>query len=613
MMARLPGGWTAAPVLQALVWAVLIAVALAFPAAHYLFELQYQRGTLASETQTRAVIIGQRVVANPQLWSFQGLRIEEDLGNDLPVSGTDDRRAVLDSERQVIARNKDAEPLRWPVIRHEEPLYDNGRIAGWVQLERSLRDAVKRTLELALVSVAAAVLLAWLVSHFALRRLRQIENELAHKAFHDDLTGLRNREAFRRDTVKALDAAARDDGRLAVLYIDLDRFKSIHDSFGHEAGDEALRGVAQRLRASVRPGDVVARLSGDEFAILLRNPRAEPMRLAEKLLQAFKEPFSIGGRPWHLGCSVGVALYPDHGGDPDRLLARADSAMLHAKASGRGAVSAYFAGTETSALERIQLEEDLRNALDRQQFLLHYQPLVDLASGQLKGVEALLRWQHPDRGLLLPAEFIPTLEEISQIQAVGRWVLLEACRQMRKWLDAGLSIDLVAVNVSPLQFARQAEFVDVVHEALTVSRLPAAHLQLELTEGTVMANSARSLATLQELRQIGVSLAIDDFGTGYSSLSYLRSFPVSVLKVDRSFVADMVSSPQNASIVKAIVQMAHSLDLRVTAEGIETEEQEQALRDLGCCSGQGFGLGRPMPADALGLRLGPRWAMAAWA
>jgi len=458
---------------------------------------------------------------------------------------------------------------------------------------------VLRSLGLAALSLLLGSVVALLLTRLPLRRLRRVEDELEHKAYHDALTGLYNRDAFRRLMASAVALARRDGRSLAVLFIDLDRFKSINDSLGHDAGDAALRGVAERLRAGVRTGDVVARLAGDEFAILMEAPQADADRLAGKILDCFEAPFMIGGRQWHLGCSVGVALYPQHGEDPDRLLACADIAMLNAKAGGRSASRLYHDAMEEGVLRRVQIEEDLRGALERGEFLLHYQPLIDLASGTVKGSEALLRWQHPRRGLVPPVEFISTLEETGMIHAVGQWVLDEACAQMRRWLDEGLTLRQVSVNVSPRQFARQEDFVDGVRSALQRTRLDGEHLQLELTEGTLMINSVQSQQLLSQLRQLGVELAIDDFGTGYSSLAYLRSFPVSVLKIDRSFVRDMLVSEGHASIVKAVVQMAHSLNMTVTAEGIETEPQQRALEALGCDTGQGYKLGRPMPAQAL--------------
>ncbi len=598
-MSKLLRRWTAASVLQWVVWGAVLLLALALPASQFAFALQFHRGSLAADATSRAYVVGQRVAANPQLWTFEVARLHEGLVQDLLAESREDHRVIRGPDGATLTDNARPAELPWPMLVHREPLHDNGRVVGQVELHRSLRADLQRATVTGIVCLTIGVALAWVLARLPLARLHSVERELEHKAYHDNLTGLYNRDAFRRLLAEAVALARRDKLKLAVLFIDLDRFKSINDSFGHDAGDEALQGVAERLSASVRADDVVARLSGDEFAILIEAPQGGASVLAEKVLERFKAPFSVGGRQWHLGCSIGVAEFPGNGDDPDRLLACADTAMLHAKASGRNASRVYHDAMEESVMRRMQIEEDLRGALERREFVLYYQPLLDLSSGRLKGCEALLRWQHPQRGLVPPGDFIATLEEMGMIHAVGKWVLEEACGQMRRWLDAGAALDVVAVNVSPLQFARRSDFVDHVRQALVTAGLAPARLQLELTEGTLMANSDQSLTVLSELRALGVTLAIDDFGTGYSSLAYLRSFPVSVLKVDRSFVRDMLTEPRNANLVRAVVQMAHSMGLSVTAEGIETEAQCEALRALGTDTGQGYGLGRPMPAQAL--------------
>ena len=591
--------WTAAAILQWLAWGTVMLLSLAIPASQYASAEHFHRGSLAADAMARAFTLGQRISANPQMWFYEAYRLQEGVAQDLLPESRADYRVVIGADGTVLADNVRSAALPTPVLVHREALYDSGRVVGHVELRRSLRKDLRDAAITGGICLAVGLALAWLLTRLPLARLRRVERELEHKAYHDDLTGLYNRDAFRRLLAEGVELARRDRRRLAVLYIDLDRFKSINDSLGHDAGDEALKAVADRLRASVRSSDVVARLSGDEFAILIEAPPVASPALADKVLERFAAPFVVGGRQWHLGCSVGVAEFPDNGDDADRLLGCADTAMLHAKASGRNGSRVYHDAMEESVLRRLQIEEDLRGALERREFVLHYQPLVDLRTGRLKGCEALLRWQHPQRGLLPPLDFIGALEEMGLIHAVGMWVLEEACRQMRQWRDAGADIELVSVNVSPLQFARQSDFVDQVRQALAASGLPHGHLQLELTEGTLMADSQQSLALLLELRSLGVTLAIDDFGTGYSSLAYLRSFPVSVLKIDRSFVRDMHLDPRNANLVKAMVQMAHSLDLSVTAEGIETQTQHDALRALGCDTGQGYGIGRPMPADRL--------------
>ena len=594
---------SATTVLQGLVWTLLLVLALTLPLTKGSLDYQYQRGTLRSDLHARAFLVGQRIAANPQFWRFEEFRLREALGRDLLGEGRHDWRAVVDAQNETVVETRARAALQAPVIQERVDLFENGQRAGAVVIERSLRSLVIEVGVLTAVGLLLAVALAILLTRLPLRQLRVVEDELAHKAYHDDLTGLLNREAFRRLLADQVARATRENRRLAVLFIDLDRFKSINDSMGHDAGDEALRGVAGRLRQCVRGQDLLARLSGDEFAILFDAPDSPAQALGDSVLARFQQAFELSGRPWRLGCSVGVALTPDHGTDPDRLLACADTAMLNAKAQGRAACCVYDESMEESVLRRVHLEDELRHALDRREFVLHYQPLVDLRSGAMRGVEALLRWQHPQRGLVSPLDFIPVLESVGLIHAVGQWVLEEACAQMCRWREAGLPLLQVSVNVSPLQFSRQLEFVEAVRVALARSGLPPDRLQLELTESTLMTDSGQSQRMLEELRRHGVELAIDDFGTGYSSLAYLRSFPVSVLKVDRSFVRDMLSSEANASIVKAIVQLSHSLNLSVTAEGIETPAQLSALKALGCSTGQGFGLGRPVAAAVLESQL----------
>jgi len=587
--------FSAVGVLGALVWLLLLLVAIGLPLASFTLHWQFHRGTLTAELQARTYVVGQRVAANPQMWMYEVLRLEESLRQDLLPEGHGDRRTLLDAGGAVLAGTGDGTALAWPLMQLREPLHDNGRIVGWVSLQRSMREPLQQALLLGVVGLVLAVGLALLLTRLPLQRLRSLEQELTHRAFHDDLTGLLNREAFRRLLAGAVARAVRTGDRLVLVYLDLDRFKGINDTLGHEAGDAALRAVADRLREAAGDGGVVARLSGDEFALFFERSSVATEAIAQHLMLAFAAPLTLGLREWHLGCSLGITVCPENGTEADRLLACADTAMLHAKGEGRNASRQYHPSMEERALRRAQIEEDLRQALARGEFVLNYQPLVDLATGRVTGSEALLRWQHPHRGLVPPVEFIPVLEDTGLIHAVGHWVLEQACAQMRRWLDLGLPMQLVSVNVSPLQFARQADFVETVQAVLAATGLPACHLQLELTEGTLMADSAQSQRWLGALGGLGVSLAIDDFGTGYSSLAYLSSFPVSVLKVDRSFVRDMHQSSQNASIVRAVVQMARTLGLSVTAEGIETDAQLQALRALGCHTGQGYGLGRPMP------------------
>ncbi|MFO1219507.1 MAG: EAL domain-containing protein [Burkholderiaceae bacterium] len=604
-MSRLLHHWSATGLLRWTAWALVSLLSLGAPAVAFVLGLQFERGTLVTSAGSRAYAVTQRIAENPQMWRFEGYRLADLLSRSVLASDQRDRRSIEAADGSAIAENQPAGALAWPAIREAMPLHDAGHVVGALVVERSMRPLLYRTAWVGAAALALGITLLVLLTRSPLRALQRAEAELKHKAFHDDLTGLHNREAFRRLLDDAIGRAQEAQAQLAVLYIDLDRFKHINDTLGHDAGDEVLVAVAQRLLSSVRSTDVVARLSGDEFAVLVDGLAggAQAGEIADALLARFEQPFTVRGRDWHLSCSVGLSIYPQHACEADKLLAFADTAMLHAKSSGRSARSLYDERMQESVARRVDLEGDLRGALVRGEFELHYQPLVGLAGGDTIGAEALLRWRHPTRGLVPPLDFIAVLEETGMIHAVGAWVLEEACARMRDWLAAGLPLSRVAVNVSALQFAREAAFVEQVREALQRTGLPARHLQLELTEGVLMSDSERSLALLCELSALGVSLAIDDFGTGYSSLAYLRSFPVDTLKVDRSFVRDMCSDSKDASIVSAIVHMAHSLDLKVTAEGIERADQLAALTQLGCDTAQGYLLGRPMPAADFAARL----------
>ncbi|HEV8231053.1 MAG TPA: EAL domain-containing protein, partial [Thermoanaerobaculia bacterium] len=415
------------------------------------------------------------------------------------------------------------------------------------------------------------------------------EEQVKHLAFHDALTGLPNRLLFNDRLTIALAQAHRTHQKLATLYLDLDRFKVINDSLGHSVGDELLRRVADRLRVSVREEDTVARLGGDEFVILV--PRISTAKDAEtvarKILAAIRLPFAVEERDFFLTTSMGVSLYPSDGVDAEALVQNADTAMYRAKEQGRDNYQLYAPAMSSRAVERLSLENRLRQALQNQELVLYYQPIVDLRDGGVRGAEALLRWRHPERGLLQPATFI-TLAEISGLIApIGRWVLQTACAQIRAWQAMGHSGLTVSVNLSPRQF-QQADLVSQVAEALSANGVEADRLDLEITESSAMENAELTINTLWELRKLGVGISMDDFGTGYSSLNYLKRFPIDRVKLDRSFVQDVVTNSEDAAIVRAVIAMAHTLKLVVVAEGVENENQLAFLRQQRCDEMQGF-------------------------
>ena len=415
------------------------------------------------------------------------------------------------------------------------------------------------------------------------------EEELAHMAHYDALTGLPNRALLQGRLKRAMARADRAQTLLAVLFLDLDQFKEINDSLGHAVGDAVLKETALRLESCLRSTDTVARLGGDEFTILLEDVRSadEISRVADKLLRSIAERANVAGHELHLSTSIGVTVYPLDDQDADTLLRNADLAMYHAKQEGRNNVQFYSHDMSERTEKRVDLLGRLRGAIARNELLLHYQPQVDVRSGVIIGVEALLRWNDPGRGLVMPMQFIPLAEDTGLIVQIGEWVLREACSQAKRWLDAGLGPLAIAVNLSPRQF-RQKNLVQVVSAIVTETGLPPDCLELEITESTVMHRTEEAVASLHALHGLGVQIALDDFGTGYSSLAYLHRFPVHTLKVDQSFVRDIKSDRDDAAIVSTVITLARQLKLKSLAEGVETGAQLSFLRARGCDSFQGF-------------------------
>ncbi len=433
---------------------------------------------------------------------------------------------------------------------------------------------------------------------------RSVALRMAHLAQHDFLTGLPNRVLLTERCTQAIGQANRHKKQVGLLFLDLDFFKRINDSLGHAIGDLLLQSVAERLVAGVRTTDTVCRQGGDEFVILLaeiEQPQ-DATFVAEKLLAAFGLPHQIEGHELHVSLSIGISIYPDDGNNVDSVMQNADTAMFHAKANGRNKYQFFRADMNTSAVRRMAIEGSLRRALGQNEFLLHFQPQIDLASGAMIGAEALIRWQDPELGLVSPGQFVPVAEESGLIVPIGRWVLREACRQVQAWLDAGLPAVTVAVNISAIEF-RHKDFIEGVALILKDTGLNPRYLELELTESILMQDAEASAIVLQALKTMGVRLAIDDFGTGYSSLSYLKRFPIDTLKIDQSFVRDIVTDPDDGTIVRAIIGMGRNLNQRVIAEGVETPEQLAFLRARQCEEGQGFLFHHPLSAGDFGQLL----------
>jgi diguanylate cyclase (GGDEF)-like protein/PAS domain S-box-containing protein len=428
--------------------------------------------------------------------------------------------------------------------------------------------------------------------------------ELAHSAEHDFLTGLPNRMLLNDRISQAIAFAPRHENQVAVLFLDLDGFKHINDSLGHPIGDKLLKSVAERLVGCVRVTDTVSRQGGDEFVVLLSEAEQweDAAVVAKRMLDAVAETHMIDQQELHVTTSIGVSVYPDDGQDAETLIKNADTAMYQAKENGRQTYRFFEPVMNVRAVERQSIEEDLRRALERDEFVLHYQPKIDLRTGRITGAEALVRWMHPTRGLLAPAHFIPIAEDSGLILPIGNWVLREACRQARAWLDAGVPVGTMAVNVSAMELGGE-NFLEGLFAILTETGLDPGALEIELTESVLMKHAASAASILLSLRERGVHVAVDDFGTGYSSLSYLREFPIDALKIDQSFVRQITATEDDTTIVTAVISMARSLNLRVVAEGVETPEQLAFLKARECDEAQGYHFSRPVPADQFAMLL----------
>lgn len=442
---------------------------------------------------------------------------------------------------------------------------------------------------------------------------RRAEQQVETLSFYDNLTGLPNLELLRDRTSKALSTLSRNAQQVALLYMDIDGFKDVNDSLGHACGDTLIRELGSRLQGLLRSSDTLCRATGDEFVILMPDvENAESVGLlAERILHGLQRPFLLHGHPQTISLSLGAAVAPHDGQDCETLLRNAETAMYQAKQDGRQTWRFFDSTMNQQALARLQLLNDLRQAIAQHQLQLYYQPQIDLASGRLSGVEALVRWQHPVRGMISPAEFIPAAEESRLIIPLGEWVLRQACAQAASWQRQGLALPQVAVNISAIQL-QHGHLEESVLQALADSHLPASLLELEITESSLVDKTEQVIDSLKRLKAMGVNLSIDDFGTGYSSLAYLQTLAVDKLKIDQSFVRDLTLNQDNRAIVSAIVQMAHTLGLACIAEGVESQDIAAALHRLGCQQAQGYLYARPLPADELQTLLHD-WPAAHWA
>jgi diguanylate cyclase (GGDEF)-like protein len=482
----------------------------------------------------------------------------------------------------------------------------SGQVHGWHAVQ-PLGVGFAQGLDAVLI-LSVIAFASWLTSHDlvgALNRLKdenarakQFNERLEYLAHFDELTGLANRAAMRLRFDQAASIAERNGASVALMYLDLDHFKNINDALGHPIGDDLLKAMASRFQSVVRKSDTVGRLGGDEFLILVTDVNSNDAlaEVALKVLRQIETAESIHGLDMSVTASMGVAVYPIDGRDFDSLLKKADIAMYRAKDAGRNTFCFCDAQTNASVLEHVQMVSGIRQALARDEFVLHYQPQLRLGDGCVIGAEALIRWRHPEQGMVAPMKFIPVAEKSGQIVEIGDWVLQEACRQAAQWRASGLGDVVVSVNVSPVQF-RRGDIEASVLRALETSGLPASMLELELTESLFIEDSSGLSDSLKRLRQMGVSFSIDDFGTGYSNLGYLRRFEVERLKIDRSFVSRLAKDSHDEAIVRAIIQMAHGLGLSTIAEGVEDESTLERLSAMGCEQGQGYHWSRPVPPD----------------
>ena len=424
------------------------------------------------------------------------------------------------------------------------------------------------------------------------------EREMRHQAYHDSLTGLPNKSKFSEQLRESINRSIRSGQQFALMFVDLDRFKIINDSMGHDAGDQLIRIAGERLSSLTREKDILFRWGGDEFTIILENidNLDDVSTITERIIKGMSSPISIAKQELVITTSIGIAVYPNDSDSAEALIKNADAAMYHAKGSGRNRYEFYTPEMNARAKERLELESGLQKALQNEEFILHYQPKYGASTQKLVGVEALLRWQHPSYGLVMPDRFIPALEENGLINAVGQWVLRTACAQNKMWQEQGFAPVTVSVNISAVQF-RSPQLIDTVARVLDETQLESRYLELELTESMFISNTEAAINTMYRLKDLGVSLSIDDFGSGYSSLSYLKRFPVDYLKIDRSFIKDIENSNKDAAITNAITVLAHSLNMKIVAEGVESQGQLDYLKSQGCQELQGFLFSRPISAQ----------------
>jgi diguanylate cyclase (GGDEF)-like protein/PAS domain S-box-containing protein len=529
---------------------------------------------------------GRVVAVNPAFCAMSGYGADEMLGQSM---------RLLQSGRQ--------EPEFYRQMWRQ--ICNNGYWQGEIWNRRKSGEIYPALLTISSVRFENGKIANYVGSTTDLSRIKTSELKLDHLAHHDPLTNLPNRRLLDQRLERAIARARQCNHKGAVLFIDIDGFKTVNDSLGHTAGDELLIQVAERLRGSLRGSDTLARFGGDEFVVLLEElPSAAVAPTVERMLCGFSEPFHLSqGQEVFVRASAGISLFPDDSANAGELIQYADAALHHAKVNGKATYCFYSTELTLVANTRLAVEARMRRALAREEFVLHYQPVVSMADGHIVGVEALIRWNDPKRGLLPPGEFVPIAEETGLIIPVGDWVLRTACRQLRSWRSQGIHLDYVAVNISACQL-RHPDFIDGISELLAETELAGHELELEITESTLLGHDSETIGKLESLKALGIRLAVDDFGTGYSSLSYLKRLPIDKLKIDRSFVVDIPSDTAGMEITAAIIGLGRGLDLEVVAEGVESVGQRDFLLTRGCTSGQGYLFSKPVPQGMLATLVG---------
>ncbi|MGX9964651.1 putative bifunctional diguanylate cyclase/phosphodiesterase [Roseomonas sp. F4] len=599
MTPQLDGEALLARLVSSFAAATALLLALAVPATHAWSAWREERATMQAELRVIAHGVTQIATRAPDLWIYQESRLRGLLNAGDGMESSLRIRALDGTQLAELAV-----ALPWPRHVSTLPVYDSGHAAGSVEIERSLRPMLLRSAAVALLALLLAAAAYTALRLLPLRLLQRAMGRVTYLATHDQLTGLPNRRLFHDRLAQAALRAERYGNGFAVLALDLDRFKEVNDTLGHAAGDDLLRQVAQALTAAVRDSDTVARLGGDEFAIIQCNAEQpwSAEALAARLVERLALPFDLLGHVAHIGTSIGIALSAPAtvGQAPlgEQVLHDADTALYRAKAEGRNTYRFFSAEMNSALQERREMERDLRQAVASGQLRLHYQPQVDLATQRVVGLEALLRWAHPQQGLVMPDRFINLAEEIGLLNHIGEWVLLEACRAATRWPGQRM-----AVNISANHF-QSADFLRAVRHALAETGLDPQRLEIEITEGVLLTDTDRTLATLGALREMGISVAMDDFGTGYSSLGYLHKFRFDKIKIDRSFVHSLANDPQSMAIIRAVIAITQALGLRCNAEGVESTAQAALLRAEGCTEAQGWLYGRAVPEEDLAALLG---------